>query len=840
MSSRTGLPQVLICVLILGALCVPLAAQTTGSSAGVPQLIPMYGAVPDDLNKSHNKHVELTFSIYAQPDDVAPLWSETHDVVLVNGQYQVLLGSTTAGGVPLEFFSSGQARWLGVTVDEQPELPRTIFTSMPYALKASDAETLGGKPVSAFAMSDGTNSPAPKTAVSFTATAGPGFISLATAGPPLRISSTDLVQNLNADLLDGFHARDLQADNQQLQANIDAEAAARQAADSAEAGARQAADTTLQGNLNAEAASRAAADTALQMSLNSEVVSRQAADMAEAGARAAADTTLQGNLNAEAASRTTADMALQMSLDNEAAARHADDAVSAHLTSPNLFQSPGTVIPQVLGPVDQATNAPATGFASNPLDLVASAFNSRSSAAVDQLFRWHAEPVASNTPNPTGRLTLHYGAGGNPPAPTGLALNADGTITFAAGQTFPPNVGDITAVNVGGAAAGAAMLSLDVPFTDARYPRLATANTFVGDQSVVGNVLATGNVGAANIGASGTITATNVVTTNVTASAGSIAATNLIASGGLSAGTATINGLVAAQTGLLSASTTNQVLLVNQLGNGSAVNAVSATTDPGMGALVGVASASAGSGHGVLGSAVNSPNGVGVQGTALATGVIGNSIGDTGVGVAGLNQTATGATTGVLAQVLSSSGSAGVFQAPGVASANLIVGKTSGSPVTIRFRVDGAGRTFANQFTTPASDFAESILTAGDKSSYEAGDVLVIDPGSTRRVDRSSEPYSTLVAGIYSTQPGMLATSHDIDAPELADEVPLAIVGIVPCKVSAENGQIQSGDLLVTSSTPGYAMKGTDRSRMLGAIVGKALGALAEGTGVIEVLVTLQ
>ncbi len=72
------------------------------------------------------------------------------------------------------------------------------------------------------------------------------------------------------------------------------------------------------------------------------------------------------------------------------------------------------------------------------------------------------------------------------------------------------------------------MLSLDVPFTDARYPRLATANTFVGDQSVVGNVLATGNVGVANIGASGTVTATKKVTTNLTASAGSIAATNLI------------------------------------------------------------------------------------------------------------------------------------------------------------------------------------------------------------------------------------------------------------------------------------------------------------------------
>ncbi len=62
----------------------------------------------------------------------------------------------------------------------------------------------------------------------------------------------------------------------------------------------------------------------------------------------------------------------------------------------------------------------------------------------------------------------------------------------------------------------------------------------------------------------------------------------------------------------------------------------------------------------------------------------------------------------------------------------------------------------------------------------------------------------------------------------------------MPCKISAENGPIQAGDLLVASSTPGHAMKGRDRNRMLGAVVGKALGPLPQGTGVIQVLVTLQ
>jgi hypothetical protein len=86
----------------------------------------------------------------------------------------------------------------------------------------------------------------------------------------------------------------------------------------------------------------------------------------------------------------------------------------------------------------------------------------------------------------------------------------------------------------------------------------------------------------------------------------------------------------------------------------------------------------------------------------------------------------------------------------------------------------------------------------------------------------------------------VLATTHKGTELTPSTEIPLAILGIVPCKVSAENGPVRAGDLLVTSSTPGYAMKGTDRQRMLGAVVGKALEPLTDGKGMIQVLVTLQ
>ena len=172
---------------------------------------------------------------------------------------------------------------------------------------------------------------------------------------------------------------------------------------------------------------------------------------------------------------------------------------------------------------------------------------------------------------------------------------------------------------------------------------------------------------------------------------------------------------------------------------------------------------------------------------------------------------------------------------------NLYLGMTNG---THKFRVDTNGVAYADGgFYSSGADFAESVAVRGKRSQYEPGDVLEIDQKADRHLALSTHPYATLVAGIYSTKPGLLASPHHIDTDDESSkstEVPLAIVGIVPCKVTAENGPIARGDLLVTSSLPGYAMKGTDRRRLVGAVVGKALELLPAGKGVIEVLVTLQ
>jgi len=163
---------------------------------------------------------------------------------------------------------------------------------------------------------------------------------------------------------------------------------------------------------------------------------------------------------------------------------------------------------------------------------------------------------------------------------------------------------------------------------------------------------------------------------------------------------------------------------------------------------------------------------------------------------------------------------------------------SAGSAGTIVFS-DGTTQSTAWTGAVCGGDYAESVQVAGGRSQYDPGDVLVIDPAVPGGFKKSSEVYSAMVAGIYSTKPGLIGRRYT--SPDKAGvEVPMALVGIVPTKVSAENGPIKAGDLLVTSSTSGYAMKGTDRNQMLGAIVGKALGSLDSGTGVIEVLVSLQ
>ena len=156
-------------------------------------------------------------------------------------------------------------------------------------------------------------------------------------------------------------------------------------------------------------------------------------------------------------------------------------------------------------------------------------------------------------------------------------------------------------------------------------------------------------------------------------------------------------------------------------------------------------------------------------------------------------------------------------------------------------RIDKTGKGFFNGGTqTGGADVAEAFDVEGQVDAYEAGDVLVISTDRDRTVRKSRDPYSTLVAGVHATKPGVLLTEEGVDK-AFESMVPMGIVGVLPTKVSSENGPIRRGDLLVTSATFGCAMKGTDRALMSGAVLGKALENFeGEGIGVIKVLVNTR
>jgi hypothetical protein len=150
-----------------------------------------------------------------------------------------------------------------------------------------------------------------------------------------------------------------------------------------------------------------------------------------------------------------------------------------------------------------------------------------------------------------------------------------------------------------------------------------------------------------------------------------------------------------------------------------------------------------------------------------------------------------------------------------------------------RFRVTAGGEVYASgAFHPNGADFAEMLPA---QEALEPGDVLVI--GENGKLTRSTEACQESVAGVHATKPGLLGGAPD--GADLAGKVPLAVVGVVPVKVTNQNGSIKPGDKLTASSTAGHAMK-AGKGAKVGTVIGKALTALEGKQGVIQMLVVLQ
>jgi hypothetical protein len=507
----------------------------TNTDVVVPPLVNFSGALTDVKGKPLTGTVGVTFLLYKEEQGGSPLWMETQNVQLDRtGHYTVMLGSTSSTGLPSDIFIAGEAHWLGVQVQGQEDQPRVLLVSAPYALKAGDAQTLGGLPVSAFLLAAPsiTTAPAP-TNGAVLQTPATGNTPVTTGGGtvnnvPLWDSTSDITSSVITQTGSGTTAK--------IGINT----------------------TTPATTLDVKGGS-----------------------------------TVRGTLNLPANGTATA----------------------------------------------------TAGKNSQPQTFVASAFNSGTSMAVLQTFQWQAEPAGNNTSAPSGTMNLLFAQGTGKAAETGLHIANNGQITFATGQTFPgAGAGTITGVTAGtdltgGGTSGSVTLNVDTT----KIPQLGAGNTFVGNQSITGNLSASGSVTAqtGNFDGTSSTPLLNIVQT----------------------GTGD-GGVITAATGYAGLLVTGSSIGVQGTANASGGTGLAGYSTNGYGVYA-YDNATSGNGSGVFGGTASS-NGIGVIGeqsssaaSGAGAGVSGATLSPNGFGVSGYQYATTGTTAAVFG-LTSSAGGSGV------------------------------------------------------------------------------------------------------------------------------------------------------------------------------------
>ena len=145
------------------------------------------------------------------------------------------------------------------------------------------------------------------------------------------------------------------------------------------------------------------------------------------------------------------------------------------------------------------------------------------------------------------------------------------------------------------------------------------------------------------------------------------------------------------------------------------------------------------------------------------------------------------------------------------------------------------------------ADVAE-ITPASYSYELEPGDVVCLDENNEGKLRKCLSAYEKTIAGVYSSDPGLVLNSGEAANTEEEQEqiqidgIPLALAGRVKTKATTENGPINVGDLLVSSSKPGYAMRANEDiiKDKPGVVLGKAMESLEQGEGKIMVLISLR
>ena len=432
--------RVSVCILTVGLLLGACAlaqvddqhSSQPASTATVPRLIRMQGAVRDEAGKPLSGRVGVTFALYKDQNDQELVWQENQNVQLDSaGRYSVLLGATNESGLPLEIFSAGEARWLGVRPDGQAEQPRILLLSVAYALKAADSEMLGGKPASAFVLAD----------------SQPSSAQLASGTPAGSPNSPRAPQILNWS---------------------------------------PGAVPLIQPNASCSSVTSDGTATPNQISKFTSACNIQNSAIFELGGNVGIGNTSPAGML---------------------------DVSGATFIRGSLNVLGGAVF----APVQTAT--PAQGYASNPVDIEASAYNTSVGQAVSYVFRWQAAPVGNNSANTGATLNLLYGVPGLLNQ-TGLFVASNGILNFASGQTFPgTGSGTVTSVATGAGLTGGPITKTGT----ISIPAAGVSNSMLANSSVTVQA-GSGLSGGGTVALGGTVT--------ISAAGGNVATLPFFVTGG--------------------------------------------------------------------------------------------------------------------------------------------------------------------------------------------------------------------------------------------------------------------------------------------------------------------
>jgi hypothetical protein len=569
------------------SLVLSLAAQTasSGSAASqVPPLMQFSSVATDEGGSTLNGAVSITFSLFNNQRGGEPLWTEKQNVQLDStGHYSVQLGITRPNGVPATLFTSGEARWLGVRIGGQAEQPRVLLLSVPYALKAGDAATIGGLPPSAFVLA------APPMSGDGSATTTGSAAPLADAPPagsvtgsgtadfiPLWTSTSNIGNSVLFQSGTGKTAK-LGINTITPASTLDVQGAA-----------------TIRGLFSLPSIGKATA----AKGFNSQAEELTASAFNSGTSKAV---TQNFQWQAEPLGNNTGTPSGSLNLlfgqgANKLAETGLNIASNGQITFATGQTFPGTGDGTITGVTTGAGSGLIGGGNSGTLNL-----SLTNTCTTKQVLQWSGSAWACASPG-TGTVTsVGSGAG-----LTGGPITGSGTLSIAtAGVSNSMLVNPSLTVSAGTALTGGGAVALGGNTTlnldTTKVPLLAAANTFAANQTVNGSVTASSFSGN---GAS--LTNVTAVNSSELGGQGSGAYAQLAAANTFS-NNQTVNGILTAS------SSVNTIV-----GNSTATNGAAMLADGAYNGVLGFASTTSGTTYGVAGEA-QSTSGIGVGGFSFAT-----------------------------------------------------------------------------------------------------------------------------------------------------------------------------------------------------------------------------